>query len=695
MIDSMDRTDAEPADNPFLSPAAFVAVARVGSLMLAPAGDRLVATVDQLDTKGGSFTSSLWALDPGAVEPARRLTRSDEGESHPAFLPDGSLLFTSTRPRPSPDSEVSERDDSEAPALWLLPADGGEPYVVITGPGGVGGAITGRDTFTVVIVAKSAPGLVTPEENRQWWKARRAQKVSAVLHESGIVRHWDHHIGPHEIHLYAATIDPSTPGEAPAWRDLTPDAGHALFDSHPTLSADGSVVLVDWKVPLAQGRVRSDIVAIDLADGVRRTLTSAEDGAFIYEAPEVSGDGRQAVALRTSRPTPQVPWRRDLWLIDLASGAGRALSAGDEPMEQSAAFNADDSALIVTTDCQGRAPLFQIDLASGESRRLTGEGAWASPQTDPGGEVLYALHSSIDEPPRPVRLALTPAPPASPEARRSINAPGSIASVPGRVEEVTTTAADGTTIRSWLVVPESASPETPAPLVLWVHGGPVSSWNGWHWRWNPWVLAARGWAVLLPDPALSSGYGDLMLERGWGQWGGVPYDDLMAATDSALERPDVDASRTAAMGGSYGGYMANWIAGHTDRFSAIVSHASLWSLEQFRGTTDYPAEWADEWGYPETNPELYQKWSPDNFVDAIRTPMLLTHGERDYRCPVSESIRLWSDLTQRGVTAKFLWFAGENHWILQPGDAVVWYETVLAFLDEHVLARPWQRPSLL
>jgi dipeptidyl aminopeptidase/acylaminoacyl peptidase len=162
--------------------------------------------------------------------------------------------------------------------------------------------------------------------------------------------------------------------------------------------------------------------------------------------------------------------------------------------------------------------------------------------------------------------------------------------------------------------------------------------------------------VLLPDPALSTGNGAKMIRRGWGQWGGAPYDDLMAVTDAALERPDLDASRTAAMGGSYGGYMANWIAGHTERFSAIVSHASLWSLEQFQGTTDYPAMWADEWGYPDTNPELYRTWSPDSYADAITTPMLVTHGDHDYRCPVGESLRLWSDLIRRGVDARLLWF---------------------------------------
>ena len=121
---------------------------------------------------------------------------------------------------------------------------------------------------------------------------------------------------------------------------------------------------------------------------------------------------------------------------------------------------------------------------------------------------------------------------------------------------------------------------------MWIHGGPLGSWNAWTWRWNPWLLVAKGYAVLLPDPALSTGYGQSYIQRGWGGWGRAPYTDLMEITDAAVDRPDIDATRTAAMGGSFGGYMANWVAGQTDRFNAIVTHASLWALDQFGPTTD-------------------------------------------------------------------------------------------------------------
>ena len=129
------------------------------------------------------------------------------------------------------------------------------------------------------------------------------------------------------------------------------------------------------------------------------------------------------------------------------------------------------------------------------------------------------------------------------------------------------------------------------------------SWNSWSWRWCPWVLAARGYAVLLPNPALSQGFGQDFVRRGWGEWGGAPYTDLMAAVDAAEQRPDIDASRTAAMGGSFGGYMANWIATQTDRFRAIVTHASLWDLDAFTGTTDAAYYWEKEWGDPLREPQ--------------------------------------------------------------------------------------------
>ncbi|HEX9338791.1 MAG TPA: alpha/beta fold hydrolase, partial [Pseudonocardiaceae bacterium] len=306
------------------------------------------------------------------------------------------------------------------------------------------------------------------------------------------------------------------------------------------------------------------------------------------------------------------------------------------------------------------------------------------------GRWVYALRSAVDSPPTPVRIALVG---DSPEVA-TLSGPAEAVALPGRLDEVTTTAEDGATVRAWLALPHDASADSPAPLLLWVHGGPLSSWNSWSWRWNPWLAVAKGYAVLLPDPALSTGYGTGFVQRGWRGWGGVPYTDLMAITDTTEARADIDSERTAAMGGSYGGYMANWIAGHTKRFAAIVTHASVWAFDQMGPTTDAAWYW-----YREVDPGLSEANSPNNWADEITTPMLVIHGAKDYRVPLSEGIRLWWDLQSRSANGtsphKFLYFPDENHWILAPGHVKVWYSTVFAFLAHHVLGKDWERPAML
>jgi dipeptidyl aminopeptidase/acylaminoacyl peptidase len=312
----------------------------------------------------------------------------------------------------------------------------------------------------------------------------------------------------------------------------------------------------------------------------------------------------------------------------------------------------------------------------------------------PDGSTVYALRSGPDRPPYLVRLDAATPDQAGVELRSPATGEPDL---PGRgvLERLTAKADDGVPVESWLLRPAAASAASPAPLVVFVHGGPLGSWAGWSWRWNANLLVERGYAVLMPDPAISLGYGQAFIQRGWGRWGERPYTDVLAAVDAALERPDLDASRTALMGGSFGGYMANWVAGHTDRFRAIVTHASLWELRGFHGTTDDGMSWEQEMGDPYVDASRYVDHSPSASIEAIRTPMLVIHGEADARVPISEALRLWTDLQRHGVEAKFLYFPDENHWVLKPQNSRVWYATVLAFLDEHVLDRDWVRPELV
>ncbi|MCU4183942.1 S9 family peptidase [Acidiferrimicrobium sp. IK] len=684
--------DASGAAGAFSDPRRYVAIPRLSGLAASGPGDRLVGSIAHLDSAGGRHVSAIWELDPAGGQLARRLTRSDKGERSPAFASDGSILFISDRPRPG-------GTDDDASALWRLPDGGGEPWVVAARPGAVTAVAAARDQPVVVFAAKVAPGGRDDPADEAWHKDRSDRKITAILHETLPVRQWDHEIGPEEVHYFAGVLRPVGAGGAGAdasaghtdtdtglveVRDLTPDAGQALQDARPVLSADGTTVVTSWQTSLPEGRVRVDVVAIEVATGARTVVASAPDAYWYYESPTISPDGRVA-CLAQSRGKPDEPYLTQVAVVDRAGGSPRHLDLGDLwPAEVTWSF--DGRTLVVAGDRAGHHPLCLVDPDTSEVHVVQAGGSWTHPVPVADGG-MFVLQSGIGMPPRPVRLD------ASGNAQ-AVQAPGSVP-VPGRIEELSATAEDRTNLRAWLVLPDGASATEPAPLVLWVHGGPYGSWNDWSWRWNPWLMAARGWAVLLPDPALSTGYGLPFLQRGWRQWGGNPFGDLMALTDAAEQRDDIDESRTAAMGGSYGGYMANWIAGHTGRFKAIVSHASIWSLEGFQPTTDLPSAWSDQWGRPAEDPEFYRRWSPDAYVEAITSPMLVIHGVNDYRCPVSESVRLWTDLVEHGKVAKYLSFPDENHWILQPGDATVWYETVFAFLDHHVLGRPWERPSPL
>jgi dipeptidyl aminopeptidase/acylaminoacyl peptidase len=657
----------------------YLRIPRVNDLALSRTGDRLIATVAQLDDDGHTLVSSLWSIDPAGSAAARRLTWSDKGESSPVFTPDGSVLFASRR----------TGEDDDPPALWQLPAGGGEARKVLTPAGGVGGAIVARDAGTVVVVTPRFDDSKDDKADVERRKARKDAKVGAVLHEASPIRFWDHDLGPDVPHLLLVpSLEPRDSDEDDPTRDLTPDPGRALDEQNAILTPDGRTIVTGWAEADTPGYPRARLVAIDVADGSHRVL--AADPGLQFGLLDISRDGRTAVCVAETDPTIELAPSATMWLVDLGSGERTALAPDSGLWPSSGAFSLDGTAVFVTSDDHGSANIFRIDVATGAVARVTRSGHYTSVSVAPDGVTLYALRDHIDSPPTPVRIDAT-AVDADPVP---LPAPGTV-DVPGRIEDISVTVEDGTTVRSWLVLPTEASAQNPAPLVLWMHGGPVSSWNSWSWRWNPWLLAAKGYAILLPDPALSTGYGQSMIQRGWGQWGGAPYTDLMTTTDHVQARDDIDAERTAAMGGSYGGYLANWVAGHTDRFRCIVTHASLWAIDQFQGTTDMPAFWAKEWGMSDEAPEQYAKWSPHKFLDAITTPMLVIHGDKDYRVPIGEGLRLWWDLQRKGVESKYLYFPDEGHWVLKPDNARIWYETVWAWLATYLNGEDWQRPSLV
>ncbi len=668
------------AGTPFDELDDYIALARLSGLVLSPDGSLLICARAVLDDKSAEYVSSLWEIDPEGRRPARRLTWGSTSESGAAFAFDGDVLFTATRAVPG--------ESDPQPALWRLPAAGGEAQLLISRPGGVSSVSAAKAAPTFVAQTSVMATAISLDQDDQVRSARKDKKVTAMLHTGYPVRHWDHDLGPDHPHLVVAETDSK---ESVELRDITPTAGAALRETSTTISDDGLFVVTTWTVGDASAARRSTLVRIDTVTGDRVTLVDEAD-ADVYN-PVLSPDGTKLAFIRETLTTPESAPRMTLQLYDFGSGAVTGVADGWDRWPTSLAWLPDGSGLVVTADDGGRGPIFTIDLWGQPVRLTADDAAYTDVRVAPDGESIYALRASYEAPPHVVRVDLR-----SGEIT-ALRGPDTLPELPGTLTEITARAEDGSTVRSWLALPTGAAPHAPVPLLLWVHGGPLGSWNTWSWRWNPWLLVAKGYAVLLPDPALSTGYGQDFVQRGWGQWGKAPFTDLMAITDAAVAQPEIDPKRTGAMGGSFGGYMANWIAGHTNRFDAIVTHASLWALDQFGPTTDAAWYWQRE-----MSPEMAVENSPHLYVADITTPMLVIHGDKDYRVPIGEGLRLWYELlAESGLPAdddgktdhRFLYFPDENHWVLKPQHTKIWYEVVTAFLSEHVLGEDVALPEIL
>lgn len=672
---------------PFADLAAFAALPRMTGLALHPDGTRLVAVVQQPDAKSARYISALWQvpLEPG--DPVR-LTRSDKGETAPAFQPDGTLLFTSSRPD-STDADGADEDDL---ALWQLAAVG-EAAVLARRPGGLTGQVVASGSGAVLVSGSrlmhspaedSDSGAAADAARR---KTRKDRRISAILHTGMPIRYWDHELGDTSPRLLL--LDPHT-GEP---TDLAPDARTELAEAEYSISADGATVATSWLRRGPRGHASSALAVIDVATRVRAVHdpgTGCE-----YAGPVIAPDGRSVAVARERTATFDTAVRTELAIVPVAGGEPRIVELGDLwPGEW--VWSADSATLLVSGELHGRGGLVAVDPGTGTVvRRLACDAAYSSLQPAPDGSAVYALRSAVDSAPAPVRLD----PGATDQVPVALPTPAPTPDLPGSVLELDVPLDGGASVHSWLFLPPPS--DAPAPVMQWIHGGPIMSYNSWSWRWNPWVAVAHGWAVIMPDPALSSGYGPECIERAWPYRADVVWREVEAVLDHVLQRPDVDAARTALLGASFGGFMTNWIAGHTDRFGAIVTHAGLWALDQQHATTDAADYKTGVFGRLAEHPGWYADYSPHNFVDGIVTPMLVVHGNRDYRVPVSEALRLWWDLVSRcdgdpdELPHRFLQLTGENHWVLSPANAEIWYDAVLGFCAHHVLGRPWTPSPLL
>jgi dipeptidyl aminopeptidase/acylaminoacyl peptidase len=393
--------------------------------------------------------------------------------------------------------------------------------------------------------------------------------------------------------------------------------------------------------------------------------------------PAFSRDGKQLAYVAMARPGYESD-RTRLFVMDWASRKSRALTEAWDRSVDELAWSHDGRSIYVTADHVGNRALFAVDASDGVVTVLEGKGHCADVRALPDG-VLYS-HDTFSTP-------------AELFARRQAvqritehNTARVAALAWGQFEQFQFKGAHGDTVHGYLVRPPGHRGEK-VPVAVLVHGGPQGSFdNHFHYRWNAQAFAGRGYATVIIDFHGSTGYGQAFTDAIRGDWGGAPFQDIMLGLDHLLARHKfLDGNRMAALGGSYGGYMINWINGNTQRFKALVAHAS--NIDETMAYYQTEELWFPEWerqGTPWDNPQAYAKHNPLSLVHRWRTPTLVIHGARDYRVVDTQGMAVFTALQRRGIPSRLLYFPEENHWILAPQNVQLWYREVLGWLDRHV-----------
>jgi dipeptidyl aminopeptidase/acylaminoacyl peptidase len=648
-------TTAQAAPHPFGFDD-LIKARRISGYDVSPDGKWVAFTLKTVDLDENKITAALWIQSVNGGGEARQITAGAKHDLDPHFSPDGKrLAFT------------SDRDGTTQ--IYLLDLAGGEARPLTHLHAGMSGPVWSPDGKFLVATSEVFPDCTSEACNRDRAQAREKIKGSGRVIERLLFRHWDSFSEGKRIHLFR--VDAGS-GEA---RDLTP----GNFDTPPfslgggndyDVSPDGKfVVYASNHDAVEAASTNGEIWEIPSVGGAAKLLS---DGNKAYDGtPKYSPDGKH-IAWRAQSIPGYESDEFDLILYDRQTHARRSLTEKFPDWVEDFSFSVDGKTIFFSAPWQARMPIFSVPVAGGEITKLTTGGTDGEIHPLPDGSFLFARTTLK----RPTELWKQPASGAATQLTR-VNDALFAQTAMGEVSERWYAASDGKKVQALLVTPPGFDAKKKYPALFWVHGGPQGAWDdGWSYRWNPEVLASAGYVVYLPNPRGSTGYGQEFVRGVSGDWGGKVFDDLMRGADDLASLPYVAKDKIGAAGASFGGFMINWFQGHTDRFAALFCHDGISDQETMYATEEL---WFPEFefgGKPWAS-EGYRKASPIVAAASFKTPELVVHGEKDYRIPVEQAILMFTVLQRKGIPSKLLLFPDENHWVLKPQNARLWYATMI------------------
>ena len=629
---------------------ALLKLARVSDPQVSPDGKMVAFTVQTVDLAGNKKPKSIYVVPIGGGEPVKIASAGTVNE----------------RPRWSPDSKqiafLSDRGGSEQ--VWLMAADGSSARQVTSLPGGAGGVLYSPDGKNLVFSSD-----VGAEDS----------KVQARIYTSLLYRHWTRWQSKQRSHLFVVPVEGGVPRDlTPGDRDVPPFSLGGPDDY--AISPDGSELCFAMNADAEPATsTNSDLYVVTLAGGEAKRITA---NLAADNSPAYSRDGKYLAWRAQSRPGYEADrWR--LVVLERATGKLTNISEGLDRWVTGFTWAPDSTRLFFTVEDRGR-QLVQMAPARGGGALgiLSDDSNVDEIQLTPDGQTLVFTEQTGA---RPAEIYAAASGGAA-VALTHFNDSFLLGFDLPKLEEFWVNSTDEARVHSFLVKPPAFDPTKRYPVLMLIHGGPQGAWGeDWGYRWNAQVFAAAGYVVVMPNPRGSTGYGQKFIDDINADWGGKPFDDIMAVADYVAKLPYVDSEKMAAAGGSYGGYMVDWILGHTQRFKALVSHAGVFDLRSMFGETE--ELWFPLWefrGTPWDSPETYAKWSPSFYAKEFRTPTLVVDGELDFRVPYGQGLQLFTALQLQKVPSKLLVFPDEGHWVLKPQNSVLWYTTFLDWVKQWV-----------